>query len=171
MENKKYVIDDIFTIADYIGLTDSIANGFFSQGDYTPAYGRINAMRLFFNICVKESPFNFNGDVETDIEMDELIKSEDFLVEFDKALKTNSPYKLTFGRAYIDAMDIVESKKSGIGLLADKISSVVTTILNNINNSLDGETISRLERISQDISNGDFTTDNIVRTLGEKHFK
>lgn len=171
MEKKKYVVNDIFEIADYIGLVNAIASKFFSGGEYQPSYGKINAMRMFFNICVKESPFNFVSDVETDIEMNEVLKDEEFLAVFGESLNNDTPYKLTFGNAYRDAIDIVEAKKSGIGQVAETIKSLLSDLLDNIENLLNPETLSKLEKISEDVSSGNLSAESIAKAFGNKVFK
>ena len=113
MENKKFVIDCRLGVLDYVTMVNSIANDYFDEdGTYTPHIGKLNVMRLFYNNCVKDGkPDGLDAIVDVeDIEL--IIKDEEFICEFNKAIETDTTINLDFANAYRDAMDMVNTRKN-----------------------------------------------------------
>ncbi|MBQ2396113.1 MAG: hypothetical protein II304_03595 [Bacteroidales bacterium] len=171
MDNKKIVYNDTFDIANYLGTVKTIVDGFFSGGEYNPAYGKINTMRLFHNFCITDSPFDVPDEIVTDMDMNVLLESNEFLQTFEDMLNTQSPFTLTFGNAYREALDIVETRKSGLGQVTETIKSFVMDFIDGLNNSLSADNIARLEKIAENVQNGDLSADSIVAAFGKAQFK
>jgi len=168
MEKKEYLVKDTFDIANYMGVVKLIAEGFFSGGDYTPHFGKINAMRLFYNICVVESPLDFETEIITDTDMNVILEDERFMPVFAKALHTNNDFELTFGNAYKDAIDIVNVKKGSLGQLTDSILEFLSDSLNSLGKALSPENIGRWESIAKEFKGNDMKIDNIIKLIGEQ---
>jgi len=127
-------INTKLNLYDYIAVVEEIAFGFFSESDeYRPHYGRLNAMRVFYNLCVKESshdetvPHDF-----VDLSMLETIVDDDeFIVEYRKAIVFDE-YDLSFGSAYADAIRIVHEKNRSNGTILGKILKYLQGISNDM---------------------------------------
>ena len=101
-QNKNMVIDVKLSIVDFVSTVNDIVLEYFdADGAYTPHIGLLNAMRVFYNECVKES--KFDGDIPHNVadalEMEAIVADEQFIQCFNEALKTDE-YSLTFATAY-----------------------------------------------------------------------
>lgn len=171
MDKKKYVIKDTFEVANYIGLSKIIADGFFPFGEYLPSEGKINAMRLYFNICVQESPFEFTGNVETDKEMNEILADEEFTQCFLESMAKTSMFELTFANAYYDALEVVETRKSSLSQVVDTIKNSFGDLLESITDTLNPDSITKLENMIKEANNINLSDDKVVQLVDKKHFK
>lgn len=102
------VIKKDFSVVDYVSLVNGIVGEFFDSetGDYQPHIGRLNVMRLFYNECVVESKFDLPHDFEDALMMDVLVEDEEFINEFNTAIKGDGKMRLDFANAYAEAMEM-----------------------------------------------------------------
>ena len=160
-----------FDVANYLNLVDVLCEGFFFLGNYSPARGRINAIRHFYNICVLDDIDGLEHNIQDDIEIDKLLLNEEFRKEFSTEISDmNKSNELTFGMAYHDAVEMVNTKKSALGQITDAILSLVSDFTDKISGTFSEESLSRMEKIAEDIKDGKIGESAIVEAVGKKHF-
>ena len=131
MANKEIIVKDNVDIVIYSAAVQAIVNKFFDdENNYTPHFGRTNAITVFFNYFVDNvSLDNYFSDVDGELDVDFLLANEDCLKLYNEALKGNGTFRLDFCNAYADAIDIVNQKKNSIGnmtLLKDKLNASIS---------------------------------------------
>ena len=171
LKYKMLNIANKFDVANYLNLVDVLCEGFFFLGNYSPARGRINAIRHFYNICVLDDIDDLEHDIQDDIEIDKLLLNEEFMKEFGAEISDiNKSNDLTFGMAYHDALEMVNTKKSSLGQITDAILSIVSDFTDKITDTLSEESLQKMEKIAEDIKNGKISEDAITEAVGKKHF-
>lgn len=159
MENKEMIINTKFGIVDYMVMVDEIASEFFDEDStYQPHYGKLNAMRLFYNNCVIESKFDKSHNISDGLDMEEIISDEEFISEYNLALKGNGDICFDFSNAYNDAMKIVESKNTPFNRLITGIKN----LFDKISPALSEDGVEKILKISDEIKNGKATPEAIV---------
>lgn len=168
MANKEIIVKDNVDIVIYSAAVQAIANKFFDdENNYTPHFGRTNAIAVFFNYFVDGASLNnYFSDVEDDIDVDFLLVNEDCLNLYNKALKGNGTFRLDFSNAYIDAIDIVNQKKTSIGNIIDSVQKAVSVITDKISSVFTGENLERLTEIAKYVSSGNLSAESIVAAYG-----
>lgn len=168
MANKEIIIKENVDIVTYSAAVQAIADKFFDdENNYTPHFGRTNAIAVFFNYFVDGvSLDNYFSDYEGDIDVDFLIANEDCLAIYNVALKGEDIFRLNFNNAYIDAIDIVNQRKSSIGTIIDSIQKGMSTIVDKISPVLTGNNLENLEKIAKEVSDGNLSADSIVAAYG-----
>lgn len=100
MNNTNTKID----LATYTALVKMIAAGFFDDDlNYIPHLGKLNAMWLFYNFCVKEDIDNIPHDTGDLDEVMLLVRNEHLLNLFNEAIKIKQ-IEFDFANAYKDAI-------------------------------------------------------------------
>ena len=115
---------------NYLTCVNEIADAYFDEeGNFIPQIGRIMSVSVFLDYCVADSGINPDGE---DM-IDQIFNSEEILKEFQKAVDSYEEILnpgLTFGNAYLDAMEIVSQRKNSvineIGILANQIKQTLT---------------------------------------------
>lgn len=168
MANKEIIVKDNVDIVIYSAAVQAIANKFFDEeNNYTPHFGRTNAIAVFFNYFVDGvSLDNYFADVEGDIDIDFLLANEDCLVLYNEALKGNGTFRLDFCNAYTDAIDMVNQKKNSIGNVIDSIQSAISMIADKISPVFTGENLEKLTNIAKDVSSGNLSAESIAAAYG-----
>lgn len=164
MKKVKLVADAKLSIVDYVTLVNEIVWSYFDiEGNYQPQIGIINVMRLFYNMCVKQSRFDKEHphNVIDAMDIEEVFKDEEFIREFNNAICV-SDYSLDFANAYRNAMDVIENKKSSVGSIISEIERGLKKLAESINPILSNGNIDRLAEVFKDASNGDIPVDNII---------
>ena len=168
MENTMVIKKDL-NVIDFVALVNGIANEFFdSDGEYQPHIGRLNAMRLFYNKCVTVSKFDIPHDFNDALMLESLIINEEFIAEFNKALKGDGSIRLDFANAYAEAMEIVNVKKGSFGNAVSIIKGAISNIVEMINPVLGSDNIEKFKQIADSFSNGNLSADAIVDVFGYK---
>lgn len=75
-------------IIGYVSMVDEIVLEYFNaDGEYQPHIGMLNAMRLFYNECVKESKFDeqLAHDNIDAMEMEALVADQEFIEAYNRA--------------------------------------------------------------------------------------
>lgn len=163
------VIKKDFSVIDYVSLVNGIADEFFDvNGEYQPHLGRLNVMRLFYNECVTESKFDLPHDFNDALMLEPLIQDEEFIAEFNKALKGDGSVRLDFANAYAEAMEIVNVRKDSFGNAVDVIKGAISNIVDMINPVLGTDNIEKFKQIADSFTSGNLSADAIVEAFGNK---
>lgn len=170
---EKIIVSDNVDIVTYSAAVNEIAEKFFDEDDnYTPQFGRANAVGVFFNRFVDIVSLEaYFADYDGEINIDLFLADENCLNIYNEALKNGAGYRLNFANAYADAMDIVKTKNTTIGGAVELFRSAISKIADKINPIFTDENIAKLEKISADVAKGDLSADSVVKALGDKHFK
>lgn len=151
MENKKMVVDTNLGIIDFVRVVNDITLEYFNVDDvYQPHIGLLNTMRVFYNVCVKESRFDdkYGHDVFDVIDMEEILKDEEFIAEFDKALEVTQT-KLDFANAYTQALKIVENKNMSLIAAVGAIRNLIFELADYINGSFKDEDLEKVASVAE----------------------
>lgn len=163
-ENMK--IQNNLDLVEYVALVDNIAEEYFdSDGRYTPHFGQLNAMRQFYNCCVKDDICGLSHDINDAIELKPIVKNEDFIKEFDTEITRHKTSSLSFGNAYQTALEIVDAKKQSIYQVVECLKSSIEKLLNNVTASFTPENLAMIEKIASGISN--INSESIVEAIGK----
>lgn len=166
---QSFVVNTKLKAIEYIMLVNDIASQyFFSDGTYAPQTGLLNAMQLFYNICVKSSKYDdtitHNSDSMDSIEI--LVADDDFVEAFNNALVVDG-YRMDFANAFRDAMDIVETRKSSLYHAVDMIENVIMLAIDKITPALTKENIENVKAIAEDISKGNISAQSVVEAYSK----
>ena len=164
---RSMVIDTKLNIVDFISTVNEIAINYFNvDGSYTPDIGLINAMRVFYNQCVKHSKFDDIGyNVIDPLEMELIISDESFIEAFNNAL-TSDGYDLDFSNAYREAMEIVDYRKNSVNNTLETVKNAILSILDNITNSMSPENVSQLLELAEQFK-GNSDAEMIIDVLNK----
>lgn len=165
-------INDKLSLIEYMATINNISKEFFDDnGDYTPQFGKLNAMRLFYNICVKDDIANLPHNISDAFQMEELVKDKRFISEFDIAIKNKYSSELTFSNAYNTAIDIVKNKRNSANRIVDMLQKMLSNLLGDIIDSLSEENLNKIEKIAKDISDGKISNDTIMQALENSDYR
>lgn len=163
------VIKTDLSVIDYVSMVNGIVDEYFDvDGEYQPHIGRLNVMRLFYNKCVTESKFDLPHDFNDALMLEPLIQDEEFIAEFNKALKGDGSICLDFANAYAEAMEIVNVKKGSFGNAVNIIKNSISNIIDMINPVLGADNIDKFKQIADSFSNGNLSADTIVKVFADK---
>lgn len=159
------VIKSNLNVIDYVSLVNGIISEFFDSetGEYTPHIGRLNAMRLFYNDCVIESKFDLPHDFKDALKMDVLVEDEEFINEFNKAVKGDGTIRLDFANAYADALEAVNAKKNSFGNAVNIIRKALEKVSESISSVVTDESLEKLTKISDSVNLGNLSIDSFVK--------
>ena len=168
MANKEIIVKDNVDIVTYSAAVQAIVKKFFDDDNtYTPHFGRTNAVAVFFNYFVDNvSLYNYFADYDGDIDVDFLVANEDCLVAYNEALNDNKAFRLNFGNAYKDALDIVNQRNSSMGNVIDNIQNAISMIADKISPVFSGDNLERLTEIAKNVSNGNLSAESIINAYG-----
>lgn len=169
MSEKKLVIDTNLGLVDYVQTVNDIVLEYFSiDGSYQPHIGILNTMRLFYNLCVKESSFDneYGHDIIDAMEMVDIISDENFIKQFNDNLTNCEIIKLDFGNAYRDAMKIVDYKKSSLENAINMVQNSLTNFVTSLSETINDKDIKTITDIAEKISSGNINSDTIVEAYG-----
>lgn len=161
---KNFVVKRTLDAVNYVMLVNDIASQhFYSSGEYVPHVGLLNSMRLFYNYCVVESKFDekisHNSDSLDDIIL--LASDDDFIAEFNNALKATDR-RLDFANAYLDAQDIVNTRKSSLHYAVELLGNALNAVVDRIAPSLTQENIDNIAKIANEIASGKPSAEALV---------
>lgn len=142
MDNVELIIDTNFKTIDYCIAVEGIVNGYFNNfGEYTPHIGAINAMAIFYNLCVKQSIFDeeFNHDIKDLVDVDKLAENDEFISEYNAAINDTVVVKLNFGNAYKEALRIIDNKKSDVSTVINFVGELFKTSLQELSSLVSGD--------------------------------
>lgn len=174
-------------LTEYIALVEMISEGYFdTAGEFQPQWGELNAIRLFYNFCIdsKDNPVNsLIGD-----EMQSLLANKKVIDKYYNEVsnttsllkiddsrnatdtitlpKINTPY-LSFGNAYLKAMEVVETRKSSIGTAINIITSAIKDMSDGMKNYMTQENLSYLATIAKEIKAGSIAPDAVAKAIAD----
>ena len=161
-------IENKLSLFEYAAMVEEIAEEFFDdENKYCPHIGELNAMRLFYNVCVKESKFDekYGHNVMNADDMVEIVADQEFVDAFNSNIDhdfRSGIIRCDFASAYRNARDIVNTRKSSIGNATDTIGMIIKKISDSISSAINEETVGALTQIGQDMLGGKVTADAIV---------
>ena len=158
----------ILNLTDYLVVVDLIANEYFDTetGAYTPQYGFLNAMRVFYNMCVKTDLYNLPHEITDGMDMEKLVVDEDFVDAFNQAMLGDGKFRFDFANAYMQAMDIVRTKNTSAREILNELISKAIAGLESIGDVMTEENINKIVKIAEDIGNGKISAEQIVEAYG-----
>ena len=162
-----FKINDNLDIVTYGAAVREIADKFFDgDGNYAPHIGKANAMVVFYNYFVAESKFAEMPAEEFTTDL--FFSDEEFLSEYNKALKDCAEVRFNFGNAYKDAIDIVNTRKSSIGRVVEQFEKAIVNLAAKVSPIFSNETIDKIAKISDDVAKGDLSAESVVKALGKR---
>lgn len=171
MEKAIMEIKKKLELAEYISLVDSLAKEFFDdENNYSPHWGELNAVREFYNRCVKEDIAGLPHDISDASLIAGLLENKDFTHAFERCkddyLEYGCTSRLTFGNAYATAKDIVNVKVQSFNYAVESLKIVANNFLKGIIDSLSPENVDKIEKIANQISNGELSAEAISEAVG-----
>lgn len=168
MINKKIIVKNNVDIVVYSAAVQDIVDKFFDdENNYTPQFGRANAVGVFFNYFVDTESFdNYFANTDKKINIDFLLANADCMKIYNKALECDGKYNLNFANAYTDAIEIVKQKNASFGTVIDNIKNAVTFISDKISPAFSGDNIIKLSEIAKEVSNGKLNAESIIEAYG-----
>lgn len=166
--NNTMVIETKLGMFDYLAVVNELASEFYNEdGDYQPHIGLINAMRVFYNACVKSSKFDqkFDHDVIDPLEISEILEDEEFNQAFNEAI-TICAIQLDFANAFRDAMDMVNTKKNSAHTLFEKAKKIAQSISSSMAGMMTKENLDRIDAITDKIRDGSLDVDAFIESYG-----
>ena len=168
-EVMKYKVNTKLSVVNYMLAVEDIAAAYFDdKGNYTPAIGKINSMKVFYDYCVvddNKTEINEISDIEP------IINDELFIEMFNNAVDTDSLTDLDFANALEDAMKIVEYKNSTLGGVVNLVLSKLESLADSVSPMLTEENIAAVSKIAGDIGKGNVTASAIVDAYADKFYK
>ena len=153
-------------LAEYIALVDNMVQESFDENNnYAPHWGKLNAMRLFYNHCVQEDIAGLSHDIEDASLMAALVKNDEFMNAFESCTYCYDS-RLTFANAYAMADKIVNVKTHSFNYAVESLKIVANNFLKGIIDSLSPENIDKIEKIANQISNGELSAEAISEAVG-----
>lgn len=153
-------------LVSYSVITNAIADGYFDgDGTYQPDIGLMNAMRLFYNCCVKESAFDelHPHNVSDILNMQDMVDDDTFITEFNKAIAAHER-RFDFGNAYSDAMSMVDVRKSSIVAIINYARKALVGLSEDLGKVMTQENMDALKAIATAISDGNDLDDALVQS-------
>lgn len=165
--NNTIEIKNDLSVVDYVTVVEAIASGFFDEdGGYTPHIGRLNAMRIFYNVCVTSTIADLPHDISEALQMEDLVKDAAFVEAYSNAIEYTSDQGLAFTNAYSDALDIVCFRKLSINQAVDAIKKMLTKLMDSITGLLSEDNLEKIEKLANELSSGNFNSQSILDAFG-----
>lgn len=131
----------------YIECVNDIVNAFFDEdGQYVPHIGRVVLRSIFVDYFV--SDFNELDGKEGDDLIETILNNDVIGDAFKNALGDYSSDAFNFNSAYIDAMDIIDYRKSSLVQGVSMFTSAVEAIMSPDNLEKIYEVSERLKKIA-----------------------
>lgn len=165
-----FKVYDRVGIVEYCAAVNEMVEYFFDEdGNYEPQFGRINVVKVFFNYFVDgDSIKEYFADIDGEIEIDDIMNSDDCLELFNNELRKGGDYRLNFCNAYREAMEIVNQKKQGWENAARVIVRSVNEILDRISGELSEDKIEKFKKIVSEIREVNVTPEQIINAVTKK---
>lgn len=174
MAENSIIVNNNVGIVEYSAAVFEIASKFFDEdGNYTPHFGRINSVGVFFKYFVDEDSFEKylveNGhDLDSfggDNSWVELILGDETLSKlYNEAFgETYIPgFALNFANAYLDATNIVEYKKNSMENAIENVGKMIQSIIENLDKYLSGTNLDKVFSIASMFAKNGITEADVV---------
>lgn len=149
------------SLVDYSVIVENIVDGYFDfDGIYQPHIGQMNAMRIFYNNCVKESVFDekYPHTISDIMDMQEIVNDTDFIEAFNTAIQLGA-MKFDFANAFDTALSIVDMKKSSVGHVVEIVKKALIDLASELNRVMTPENMESLKMIANAIGGGESLDD------------
>jgi len=162
-KDKRKVINTKLSVVDYVSLVADIADGYFDllSGDYQPHLGIANGMLIFYNQFYKDSK---EDEIVTVDLFEPVVKDDNFMEAFNEAMIPCESFAYDFAHAYIDALDIVETKKNSVERMINGLREGIMDILNTVTPVMDKDNVDKLLELSNRVARGEVTAQKILET-------
>lgn len=162
--DKKLIVLDNVDIVTYSAAVSKIVEKFYDEdGNYTPHFGRANAIGVFFNYFVDETSLDaYFADDENDIDVDYLLSNDECLKLYNTALNNLMSYRLDFANAYFDALEIVRNKNTTIYGISEILQKAITKIFEKAEQVLTEENLDKFTNIAGNFKDGNISAESIV---------
>ena len=168
MTEKLIFVKDNVGIVEYTAAIQEIVKKFFDEdSNYTPHFGRINAVGVFFNYFVDADSLDAFFPDKDEIDFDFLLNNGYCMNLYNDALNDNGGFRLDFANAYKDAMEIVKTRISTIAGAIEQFREGIMTIIDKISPFFSEDTINKLSKISDDVASGNLSAESIVNAFGK----
>lgn len=168
---NKYEINTTFDYFTYVAAVEDIALYFFNtEGKYQPHIGKISAMRVFYNMCVGDNPYReeLGDEIMNLVSMDKLVKDEEFIVEFNKALNPHAVVAFDFAHAYQDAMEIVKSRQTMLGSAIELVGDMLIAFVEKMNEAVSPENLKETGLIAQALEDKGVTAETLINAAADR---
>lgn len=163
------VFDRVGIVEYCVAVNEMVEYFFDKDGNYEPQFGRINVVKVFFNYFVDgDSIKEYFADIDGEIEIDDIMNSDDCLELFNNELRKGGDYRLNFCNAYREAMEIVNQKKQGWENAARVIMRSVNDIIDRISGELSEDKINKFKEIMSEIKNVSVTPEQIINKVAKE---
>ena len=167
--SKKREISFNLELIEYMQVVMEIAAEYFVEDEYTPQFGILNAMRVFYNHCYK-LPNEF--EIIEGVEMADLVKDSDFMDSFNAAIVSYVDIGFDFSNAFHQALDIVEYNKTKKTSLAEILKNFLENIEETFVGMAENETFVALANSLKGVNtDGANATDLIQNFIKSDSFK
>lgn len=161
-------VNCIFDVTSYIVAVEEMAKEYFDDnGDYTPHFGFLNVMRIFYNMCVKTDLYELPHEIVDAMDMDKLVTDEDFVEEFNKALVGDGQFRFDFSNAFAQAMDIVRTRNTSPRETLNALLTKAIAGLQDIGDIFTAENIDKIAKIAEDIKDGNLNAEQLAAAYGK----
>ena len=99
--------------------------------------------------------------------MDVLVEDEEFINQFNEAIKGDGKMRLDFANAYAEAMEIVNTKKDSFNSMANTLKTVINSVMEKMSPILSGDAIQKFTEIADNIAKGNIGADAFVEAYGK----
>lgn len=169
MDKKIIVLDNVDMVTYGAAVTEIVKKFFDEDGNYTPQFGRANAIGVFFNRFVDiVSLESYFSDYDGEIDVNLFLANEDCLTAYNTALRNGAEYRLNFANAYADAMDIVKTRNSTFGGAVNMLMNGISKLADKVSPIFTEDNIDKLSKIADDVAKGDLSAESVVKALGGK---
>ena len=167
MENKKFDVNTTLSITGFLMLVDDLVDGFFTEdimgsgaATYSPHIGRLNAMRLFYNLCIANDDYQIEHNVADPLVLENVFKDKEFLIAFNNAVYSfdsidDDSFRergLDFAEAYECAMQIVNYRKASPIAAIDVIKNGILQAIDKANDLLSADNIETIKTIMGNVN-------------------
>lgn len=168
-KDKTRIIKTKVSVVGYVELVNSIVDGYFDllSGEYQPHLGIANCMQIFYNQFYKNK--NEEDIVTVDL-FEPIVQTESFMTSFNEALIPTENFAYDFAHAYIDAMDIVDTKKDSVERMISGLRSGIMDILDTITPVMSQDNVDKLLELSNRVSRGEVTAEKILDTYKNSEY-
>lgn len=163
----------VLSVVDYYLVASEIAASYFDEsGNFAPAKGRIETLRIFYNSCEKthEEPVD---DVN---QLNKIISEDDFVSAYNEAANSNDNQGLlSFNHALQDAKAMVTAELENKNNIIAQIKGFVIDFVKAIEQSVQEmervttpEVLEDIKKVASGIGDGKNLADSIVDSYIQK---
>ena len=162
MKKIKRNINTRLGLIDFMQIVMEIAAEYFVEKEYTPQFGMLNAMRIFYNKCYK---LDSEPEIIEGLDMEHIVSDANFVMAFNDAISDSYNVDFTFGNAFAQAIDIVEYNKNKKTSIGEMIKEAIYEIEESIMNIVGDENIAILSSAFKDVDTSQIDANELVKNF------